>query len=141
MITASPVSYKTASGENMNEARDIYNYVTSGGLATSGLLEQGLAIGPGGERQHSTASTNGIHLAAIANTPPPTPGALQVGTSSRDYFTNGVTTEKPRFPFYAFVVDVLRLTDVYGALTYRGDRGGYQHLDEGEHGDDLGELR
>jgi hypothetical protein len=39
VITGSPASYKTASGENNIEAREIYNYVTSG--VNASLLENG----------------------------------------------------------------------------------------------------
>jgi hypothetical protein len=102
--------------------------------------------GPAGERI-STASAgppSSINLAAIANTPPPTPAALH---GSRDSFSgsllntsahgsaNGEST-KPKIPFGTFVLDVLRLHDLYGVLTYKADL--YRDIPST---DDAGELR
>lgn len=104
MITASPVASKTASGENNIEAQHIYNYITAG--PTTSLLDgENLNIASGSSRSSSSG--------------------------------NLVTTgggEKPRFSFWTFALDVLRLHDVVGTLTYKSDL--YQNVDQGD-----GELR
>jgi hypothetical protein len=102
VISSSPASYKTPSGENLLEGGgQVYNFLT-----------------PGSNNQDVSGST------AASGASSPMLAAGVTSSSSQGNLSNsasGMGSNEKRFPFSQFLCDVLRFHDIVGVLTYKGE--------------------
>jgi hypothetical protein len=107
VITSSPASYKTPSGENLLEGGgQVYNFLASG----SNNLDAGGSVANSGASSPMLGAASGVVSSSTSQ------GSLS-GAATGGAGGGG----DKRFPLSQFLCDVLRFHDIIGALTYKGE--------------------